>query len=124
MQCTIKSVSYTHLDVYKRQFLFHGSVRDNIAYGTFDAPLDDIVAAARTAEAHDFIMELPDGYDTIVGERGQKLSGGQRQRISIARAVLKLSLIHICFLYLAFFASLREHFFFSSLRPLLLRAFA
>ena len=70
-------------------FLFHGSVRDNIAYGTFDAPLDDIVAAARTAEAHDFIMELPDGYDTIVGERGQKLSGGQRQRISIARAVLK-----------------------------------
>ncbi len=70
-------------------FLFHGSVRDNIAYGTFDATLDDIVAAARTAEAHDFIMELPDGYDTIVGERGQKLSGGQRQRISIARAVLK-----------------------------------
>jgi ATP-binding cassette subfamily B protein len=70
-------------------FLFHGSVRDNIAYGTFDASLDDIVAAARTAEAHDFIMDLPDGYDTIVGERGQKLSGGQRQRISIARAVLK-----------------------------------
>ena len=70
-------------------FLFHGSVRENIAYGTFDATLDDIVAAARTAEAHDFIMELPDGYDTIVGERGQKLSGGQRQRISIARAVLK-----------------------------------
>ena len=70
-------------------FLFHGSVRDNIAYGTFDASLDAIVDAARTAEAHDFIMELPDGYDTIVGERGQKLSGGQRQRISIARAVLK-----------------------------------
>lgn len=70
-------------------FLFHGSVRENIAYGTFDATLDDIVAAARTAEAHEFIMELPDGYDTIVGERGQKLSGGQRQRLSIARAVLK-----------------------------------
>lgn len=70
-------------------FLFHGSVRENIAYGTFDATLDEIVAAARTAEAHDFIMELPDGYDTIVGERGQKLSGGQRQRLSIARAVLK-----------------------------------
>ena len=70
-------------------FLFHGSVRDNIAYGTFDASLDAIVDAARTAEAHDFIMALPDGYDTIVGERGQKLSGGQRQRISIARAVLK-----------------------------------
>ena len=70
-------------------FLFHGSVRENIAYGTFDATLDEIVAAARIAEAHEFIMQLPDGYDTIVGERGQKLSGGQRQRISIARAVLK-----------------------------------
>lgn len=70
-------------------FLFHGTVRENIAYGTFDASLDEIVAAAKVAEAHDFIMALPRGYDTIVGERGQKLSGGQRQRISIARAVLK-----------------------------------
>ncbi len=70
-------------------FLFHGTVRENIAYGSFDAALDDIVAAAKIAEAHEFIMELPNGYDTIVGERGQKLSGGQRQRISIARAVLK-----------------------------------
>lgn len=70
-------------------FLFHGPVRENIAYGTPGASEDDIHAAARTAEAHDFIMELPEGYDTIVGERGQKLSGGQRQRISIARAVLK-----------------------------------
>ena len=70
-------------------FLFHGTVRENIAYGTFDAKMDDIVAAAKIAEAHDFIISLPDGYDTIVGERGQKLSGGQRQRISIARAVLK-----------------------------------
>ncbi len=70
-------------------FLFHGSVRENIAYGSFEATLDEVVAAARIAEAHEFIMQLPDGYDTIVGERGQKLSGGQRQRISIARAVLK-----------------------------------
>jgi len=70
-------------------FLFHGTVRENIAYGTFDASMEKIVAAAEVAEAHDFIMDLPDGYDTIVGERGQKLSGGQRQRISIARAVLK-----------------------------------
>jgi len=70
-------------------FLFHGSVRENIAYGTFDAPFEDIVEAARVAEAHAFIESLPRGYDTIVGERGQKLSGGQRQRISIARAVLK-----------------------------------
>lgn len=70
-------------------FLFHGTVRENIAYGTFDATLDEIVEAAKVAEAHDFITQLPNGYDTIVGERGQKLSGGQRQRISIARAVLK-----------------------------------
>jgi ATP-binding cassette subfamily B protein len=70
-------------------FLFHGTVRENIAYGTFGATLDEIVEAAKVAEAHDFIIELPQGYDTIVGERGQKLSGGQRQRLSIARAVLK-----------------------------------
>jgi ATP-binding cassette subfamily B protein len=70
-------------------FLFHGTVRENISYGTFDVSLEQIVAAAKTAEAHQFIMELPRGYDTIVGERGQKLSGGQRQRLSIARAVLK-----------------------------------
>jgi len=70
-------------------FLFHGTVAENIAYGTFDATLGQIIAAAKIGEAHDFIMELPQGYDTIVGERGQKLSGGQRQRIAIARAVLK-----------------------------------
>jgi len=70
-------------------FLFHGTVRENIAYGTFGASDEQIVAAARIAEAHEFIMDLPQGYDTVVGERGQKLSGGQRQRISIARAVLK-----------------------------------
>ncbi|MGB1288851.1 MAG: ABC transporter ATP-binding protein, partial [Aggregatilineales bacterium] len=70
-------------------FLFHGTVRENIAYGTFDTTDEQIHEAALIAEAHDFIMQLPQGYDTIVGERGQKLSGGQRQRVSIARAVLK-----------------------------------
>jgi ATP-binding cassette, subfamily B, bacterial len=70
-------------------FLFHGSVRENIAYGTPDATLDAVIAAAKIAEADEFIERLPDRYDTIVGERGQKLSGGQRQRIAIARAVLK-----------------------------------
>ncbi|MDY6937844.1 MAG: ABC transporter ATP-binding protein [Cyanobacteriota bacterium] len=70
-------------------FLFHGTVAENIGYGSFDATLPKIVAAATVAEAHDFIMQLPQGYDTIVGERGQKLSGGQRQRLAIARAVLK-----------------------------------
>ncbi|MCB0225309.1 MAG: ABC transporter ATP-binding protein, partial [Anaerolineae bacterium] len=70
-------------------FLFHGTVHENITYGTFDATDEQIVRAAKIAEAHDFIINLPQGYDTIVGERGQKLSGGQRQRLSIARAVLK-----------------------------------
>lgn len=70
-------------------FLFHGTVRENIAYGTFDATDDKIIEAAKIAEAHEFILSLPQAYDTIVGERGQKLSGGQRQRISIARAILK-----------------------------------
>ena len=69
-------------------FLFHGTVRDNITYGRPEATEQDIAAAAAIAEADRFIAELPDGYDTVVGERGQKLSGGQRQRISIARAVL------------------------------------
>ena len=70
-------------------FLFHGTVAENIAYGSFDTPCDQVIAAAKIAEANDFIMQLPQGYETIVGERGQKLSGGQRQRIAIARAVLK-----------------------------------
>jgi ATP-binding cassette subfamily B protein len=80
-----RAVGFVSQDV----FLFHGTVRENISYGTFDATMDQIIAAAKTAEAHQFITELPQGYDTIVGERGQKLSGGQRQRLSIARAVLK-----------------------------------
>ena len=70
-------------------FLFHGSVRANIAYGRPDASDEEIREAARIAEAEEFIAALPQGYETIVGERGQKLSGGQRQRLSIARAVLK-----------------------------------
>ncbi|MEM7350836.1 MAG: ABC transporter ATP-binding protein [Acidobacteriota bacterium] len=70
-------------------FLFHGTVRENLAYGRPDASFEEMVEAAKVAEAHDFIVALPEGYDTVVGERGQKLSGGQRQRLSIARAVLK-----------------------------------
>ena len=69
-------------------FLFHGTVAENIAYGVPNASTERIEAAAETAEAHEFITALPDGYATIVGERGQKLSGGQRQRLSIARALL------------------------------------
>ena len=70
-------------------FLFHGTVRENISYGSPDATFSQIEQAAKIAEAVEFIEQLPQGYDTIVGERGQKLSGGQKQRIGIARAVLK-----------------------------------
>ncbi|MEL7358767.1 MAG: ABC transporter ATP-binding protein [Cyanobacteria bacterium J06560_6] len=80
-----KSIGLVSQDV----FLFHGTVAENIAYGSFNATIDEITKAAKVAEAHDFILSLPDGYDTIVGERGQKLSGGQRQRLAIARALLK-----------------------------------
>jgi len=80
-----ESIGYVSQDT----FLFYGTVAENIAYGTFDADREEIIEAAKAAEAHEFITNLPDGYDTEVGERGVKLSGGQRQRVSIARAVLK-----------------------------------
>lgn len=80
-----RSIGYVSQDSY----LFYGTVRDNIAYGTFDATDEEVVEAAKAAEAHEFIMNLPDGYDTMAGERGVKLSGGQRQRITIARAILE-----------------------------------
>ena len=70
-------------------FLFTGTVRENIAYGRPDASEEEIIEAAKSANAHRFIMQLPDGYDTGVGEKGVKLSGGQKQRISIARVFLK-----------------------------------
>ncbi|USZ71144.1 ABC transporter ATP-binding protein [Natronosalvus halobius] len=75
--------------VGQQSYLFYGTVKENVTYGTFDASEEEIVEAAKAAEAHDFIQNLPDGYDTMVGERGVKLSGGQRQRLCIARAILK-----------------------------------
>jgi subfamily B ATP-binding cassette protein MsbA len=75
--------------VPQESILFGGNIRENIRYGKLDATEEEIVAAARAANAHDFITELPDGYETVVGERGIKLSGGQRQRVAIARALLK-----------------------------------
>ena len=75
--------------VLQNPFLFNGSVAENIAYGKPDATMKEIIAAAKAANAHDFIMNFPDGYDTIAGERGERVSGGERQRISIARAILK-----------------------------------
>ena len=74
--------------VLQEPFLFHGTVAENIAYGNAGANMESIIAAARAANAHDFILGFPDSYDTLVGERGQTLSGGERQRISIARAIL------------------------------------
>jgi len=70
-------------------FLFDGTIKENIAYYDEAATLDDIVEASKKSQAHTFIENLPNGYDTLIGERGQKLSGGQKQRLSIARAILK-----------------------------------
>jgi ATP-binding cassette subfamily B protein len=70
-------------------YLFHGSVKENLLFGQLEASDEQLIEAATMAEAHDFIQALPEGYDTIIGERGQKLSGGQRQRLSIARAIVK-----------------------------------
>jgi ATP-binding cassette subfamily B protein len=80
-----RAIGLVSQDIY----LFHGTVEENIAYGSPLATQAEIITAAKIAEAHDFILKLPRGYETIVGERGQKLSGGQRQRIAIARAILK-----------------------------------
>ncbi|NKB66019.1 MAG: ATP-binding cassette domain-containing protein [Candidatus Latescibacteria bacterium] len=75
--------------VLQDPFLFNGTVAENVAYGHPEADLEKIVAAAKAANAHDFIMKMPDGYDTMVGERGTRVSGGERQRLSIARAILR-----------------------------------
>lgn len=94
----VDGVDLRHIDIedYRRQvgvvlqesYLFPGSIRDNIAYGRPEATLEEIMSAAKAANAHDFIVNFPDGYDSYVGERGQRLSGGERQRIAIARAIL------------------------------------
>jgi ATP-binding cassette subfamily B protein len=74
--------------VLQEPFLFFGTIAENIAYGKPEATREEIIAAARAAHAHEFILRLPQGYDSLVGERGQGMSGGERQRISIARALL------------------------------------
>lgn len=86
---TIESLRSKMGIVTQETFLFNTSVKENIAYGITDCPVEKIIQAAKTANAHDFISEMPNGYDTIIGERGVKLSGGQRQRLTIARALLK-----------------------------------
>lgn len=84
LQCLRKNIGF----VLQENFLFSSTIRDNIAYGNPDVSMEEIVLAAKRAEADEFIRELPDGYDTVLGERGMGLSGGQKQRISIARALL------------------------------------
>ena len=86
---TLKSLREQIGIVPQETVLFNGSVYNNILYGKLDASREDVIAAAKAANAHNFIMEMPDAYDAQIGERGSKLSGGQRQRISIARAILK-----------------------------------
>ena len=88
-EATIPSLRQALGYVSQETFLFYGTVEENIEYGTFNADREEIVEAAKMAEAHQFIQNLPEGYDTKVGERGVKLSGGQRQRIALARAILK-----------------------------------
>jgi subfamily B ATP-binding cassette protein MsbA len=89
MDVTLQSLRAQLGLVPQETFLFGGSIADNIAYGNLDAPRREIIKAAKAAYAHGFIEELPQGYETEVGERGVKLSAGQRQRIAIARALLK-----------------------------------
>ena len=90
----LKAMETTHLHenmgvVFQDSFLFAGTYLENIAYGKAGATVDEVIAAAKAAEAHDFIMKTPDGYNTMIGEGGQSLSGGERQRLSIARAIIK-----------------------------------
>src|SRR5262249_56138022 len=86
--CALHSLRHHSGVVRAEPFLFSVSIRDNIAYGRPDAPMEDVVGAAVAAGADEFIRALPEGYDTIVGERGFTLSGGQRQRIAIARTLV------------------------------------
>ena len=86
---TLKSLRDQIGIVLQEPFLFNGPIGENIAYGHPRASLDEIVSAAKAANCHDFIMEQPDAYDTVVGERGVRMSAGERQRISIARAILR-----------------------------------
>ncbi|RKM56761.1 ABC transporter ATP-binding protein [Butyrivibrio sp. CB08] len=83
--CLMKNFSF----VFQRVYLFEDTIANNIRFGEPDAPMEKVIAAAKKARCHDFIMSLPDGYDTIIGEGGASLSGGEKQRISIARAIMK-----------------------------------
>ena len=89
MAWTLLKDEYAGL-VQQEPTLLHCSIRENIKYGTTVHTEDEVIEAAKKANAHDFVLSFPEGYDTIVGERGIRLSGGQKQRIAIARAILKV----------------------------------
>lgn len=90
----VKEYSYDSLMknfsfVFQRTYLFSDTIANNIRFGNPDATMDEVIAASKKARCHDFIMALPDGYDTVIGEGGASISGGERQRITIARAIMK-----------------------------------
>jgi subfamily B ATP-binding cassette protein MsbA len=87
--CTIKSLRDQIGIVTQETILFNDTVANNIGYGSRDMKMEDVIKAAKIANAHSFIMEMPQGYDTIIGEKGFRLSGGEKQRLAIARAVYK-----------------------------------
>ncbi len=118
-ELTLDSLGSRIGTVFQDIFLFHTSIRDNLRYARLDASDDELVAAAKAAYLHDFITSLPDGYDTIVGERGHRLSGGEKQRLAIARVMLKDPRILILDEATSHLDTVSEHLIQAALRPLL-----
>src|SRR6266704_1170330 len=118
-ELTLDSLGSRIGTVFQDIFLFHTSIRDNLRYARLDASDDELVAAAKAAYLHDFITSLPDGYDTIVGERGHRLSGGEKQRLAIARGMLKDPRILILDEATSHLDTVSEHLIQAALRPLL-----
>jgi ATP-binding cassette subfamily B protein len=106
-------------DLFQDTFPFHASIRDNLRYARLDASDDELVAAAEAAYLHEFITSLPDGYETIVGERGHRLSGGEKPRLAIARVILKDPRILILDEATSHLDTVSEHLIQAALRPLL-----
>jgi ATP-binding cassette subfamily B protein len=117
-ELTLESLGRQIGMVFQDTFLFHASIRENLLYARPDATEAEMVAAARAAYIHDFIVSLPDGYDTVVGERGHRLSGGEKQRVAIARVILKDPRVLILDEATSNLDSESEHLIQVALRPL------